>query len=104
MFHGEDRQALQTLTDNNTITPEDECTPTCALNVIQSGIREEEHFWPFRDKVMSIFCQQSNERVHALNNRITMPVNNCKFQDHQTTEIINIMLLQHFIKYQEARD
>ena len=27
MFTGEDRQALQTLIDNNTITQEDQCTP-----------------------------------------------------------------------------
>ena len=52
---------------------------------------------------MSDFCQQPNEQVHALNNRITMSVNNCKFGDHQTKEIIKIMLMQHSIKYHEAR-
>ena len=31
MFTGEDRQALQTLIDNNTITPEDQHTPIHAL-------------------------------------------------------------------------
>ena len=34
MFTGEDRQALQTLIDNNTITPTDQCTPTLALKAI----------------------------------------------------------------------
>ena len=63
MFQGEDRQALQTLTNNNTITPEDQLTPTCALKAIQSCIKEEEHFWLFRDEVMSDFCQQLNEQI-----------------------------------------
>ena len=31
MFDGEDRQALQTLIDSNTITAEDQCTPSKAL-------------------------------------------------------------------------
>ena len=89
MFHGEDRQALQILINNNTITPEDQHTPTCALNAIQlSIIKEQEHFWLYRDEVMSDFYQQPNEQVCALNIRITMLVNNCKFQDQQTKETI----------------
>ena len=44
MFHGEDRQALQSLIGNNTITPEDQKTPKHALKAIQSCIKEEEHF------------------------------------------------------------
>ena len=58
MFQGEDRQALQSLIDNNTITPEDQKTPKHALKAIQSCIKEEEHFWHFRDEVMSDFRQQ----------------------------------------------
>ena len=53
---------------------------------------------------MSDFRQQANEQIHALNTRITILVNNCKFQDHQTTETIKIMLLQHAVKFHEARD
>ena len=34
MFQGEDRQALQSLIDNNTITPEDQKTPKHALKAI----------------------------------------------------------------------
>ena len=44
MFQGEDRQVLQSLIDNNTITPEDQKTPKHALKAIQSCIKEEEHF------------------------------------------------------------
>ena len=48
--------------------------------------------------------QQPNEQIHTLNTRITMLVNNCRIHDHQTTETIKIMLLQHAIKFYEARD
>ena len=53
MFTGEGRQAPQTLIDNNTITPEDQCTPIHALKAIQTTIKEEEHYWHYRDKIMS---------------------------------------------------
>ena len=105
MFKGEDRQALQTLIDNNTISPEDQLTPVSALKAIQSCIKEEEeHLWHYRAKLMSVFRQQPNKQIHALNTRITILINNCKFQDHQTTETIKIMLLQHAVKFHEARD
>ena len=44
MFKGEDKQALQTLLENNTITPEDQLNPSHALNKIQTSLKEEEHF------------------------------------------------------------
>ena len=104
MFTGEDRQALQTLIDSNTITPEDQLTPICTLKAIQTTIKEKEHYWHYRDKVMSDIRQQPNKQIHTLNTRITTLVNNCRFQDHQTTEKIKIMLLKHAIKFHEARD
>ena len=104
MFQGEDRQALQLLIDNNTITPEEQKTPKHALKAIQSCIKEEEHFWHFRDEVMSDFRQQPEEQIHALNTRITTLVNNCDFQDQQTKDTIKLMLLQHAVKYHEACD
>ena len=82
MFHGEERQVLQTLIDNNTIIPEDQCTPTHAPNAIQSCIEEEADFWHFRDEVMSDFGHQPNKQIHVLNTRNTMILKNCKFQDH----------------------
>ena len=97
LFQGEDQQTLQTMIDNNTITPEDQLTPTKALKAIQSCIKDEEHFWHFRDDIMSDVRQQQNEQIHALNIRITTLVNNCRFQDHQTSETIKIMLLQHAV-------
>ena len=90
--------------DNNTITAEDQQTPTKALKAIQSCIKDEEHFWHFRDEVMSDVQQQPNEQIHALNTRITTLVNNCRFQDQNTTNTIKLMLLQHAVRFHEARD
>ena len=53
MIQGDDRQILQTMIDNNTITQEDQQTPTRALKAIQSCIKDEEHFWYFTGEVMS---------------------------------------------------
>ena len=101
MFTGEDRQALQTLIDNNTITLEDQHTPIHALKVIQTTIKEE-HYWHYSDKVMNDMRQQPDEQIHALNTRITTLVNSCRFKHQQTTETIKIMLIQHAIKFHEA--
>ena len=68
------------------------------------ALKKDEHFWHFRDEVMSDFRQQLEEQIHALNTRITTLVNNCAFQDHQTKETIKLMLLQHAVKYHKARD
>ena len=86
-----DRQALQTLINNNTITQEDQCTPIRALKATQTIIKEEEHYWHHRDEGMSDIRQQPDEQVHPLNTRITNLVNNCRFEHPQTTEIIKIM-------------
>ena len=44
MFQGEDRQALQTLLDNNTVTAEEQCTTSKALKSIQTSIKDEENY------------------------------------------------------------
>ena len=80
MFQDEDRQALQTLLHNNTITPQDQLTPTLALNAIQTTRKEDEHFWHLRDELFSNVRQEPHKGIHTLNNRITTLVNNCKFQ------------------------
>ena len=53
---------------------------------------------------MSDVQQQPNEHIHALNTRITTLVNNCRFQDQNTTNTIKLMLLQHAVRFHEARD
>ena len=104
MFTGQDRQALQTLIDNDTITAADQCTPTLALKAIQTALKDREHYWHYRDKVLSNIRQQPEEQVHTLSTRIINLVNNCNFQDQQTTETLKIMHLQHAIKYHKAHN
>ena len=91
MFAGEDRQALQTMIDNNTITAEHQLTSIHALKAIQISINDEKHYWHYRDEVLSDIRQQPDEQIHTLNNRITTLVNSYSFQDPQTTETIKIM-------------
>ena len=104
MFQDDDRQTLQDLIDNNTITAEDQLTPASALQAIQRTLKEDEHFWHFRDELLSDFRQEPNEGIHSLSNRITNLINNCKFTDSNTKETLKLMLLAHAIKYHEARD
>ena len=104
MFTREDRQALQTMIDNNTITQADQCTLVQELKAIQTTIKGEKHYWHYRDEIMSDIRQEPQEQVCALNTRITTLVTNCKFTDQHTTETMKIMLLQHAIRHHEARD
>ena len=104
MFQDDNRKALQNLIDNNIITPEGQLNPTSVLKAIQSTLQEDEHFWHFRDEVLSDFRQEPNKGTHSLSNRITNLINNCKFTDSNTKETLKIMLLVHVIKYHEAID
>ena len=104
MFQGDDRQAIQTLLDNNTITPEDQLTPTHALNAMQTTIKEDKHFWHYRDEIFHNVKQEHHEGIHTMNNRITTLVNNCKFTDNSTKETVKIMILAHTVWFHEARD
>ena len=54
--------------------------------------------------ILSDIRQQPDEQVHTLSNRIITLINNCNFQDQQTTETLKIMLLQHAIRCHEAHD
>ena len=60
MFEGEDHQALQTLIDNKTVTPEDQQTPVQALKAIKSVLKDDVHFWHHCDQLLQIFasCQR----------------------------------------------
>ena len=87
-FQGEDRQALQSLLDNNTIITEDQLTTARALKAIQTSVKEDEHFWHFRDELLSNFRQEPQEGIHTLSNRITTLINNCTFTDSSTKETL----------------
>ena len=103
MFEGEDCQVLQTLIDNNTVTPEAQQTPAQALKAIQSIIKEDVHFWHHHDQLFSDLCQLSEEGVHALSNRICATIAKCQFSSQEVKEIMKIMVLQHAVKYHSQR-
>ena len=104
MFEGEDCQALQTLIYNKTITPEALRTPALALRAIQSVIKEYVHFWHHCDQILSRSMTAPDEGVHALSNRICTIISKCQFPNKKVRKIMKIMVLQHTIKYHEARD
>ena len=103
MFEGEDCQALQTLIVNRTISPDAQQTHTLAIKAIQSVIKEDVPFWHHRDQLLSDLCQLLKEGIHGLSNSINTLVSKCKFPNEEVKEIIKIMVLQHTIKYHEAR-
>ena len=104
MFEGEDHQTLQTLIDNYTITSEAQRTPVLALKALQSVLKEDVHFWHYCDQILSDLQQLLGEGVHALSNRICTLITKCKFSSKKIREYMKIMVLQHTVKYHEARD
>ena len=104
MLKGEDGYILQTLLNTNTITDEDQLIPACALQAIQTTIKEDEHHWHYRDEIFSDIRQQPDQGIHTLHTKITNLVNNCKFTDAATKETIKIILLIHSVTFHEARD
>ena len=104
MFKGEDCQALQTLIDHNTVTPEDQQTPVQALKALKSVIKDDVHFWHHCDQLFSDLCQLPEEGVHTLANRICATIAKCQFPSQEVKDIMKLMVLQHTVKYHEARD
>ena len=103
-FKGEDRQALQTLTDNGTVTLKHMKMPKAALQAIATPIKLEEHFWTYRDELMSDVQQQPGEGIHVLSQCICDLVTKSKFAHPPTQEMLTIMVLQHAVQYHEDRD
>ena len=79
MFEGEDRQTLQTLNDNGTITEEQQKIPWQVLDATATTFRSKKHFWQFSNELLSDACQWPNEGIHSLNTHIMALVNKCKF-------------------------
>ena len=73
MFEGEDRQTVQSLTNNGTITPEHQKMPCNSFDAISTTIKAKEHFWHFWD-----VCQHPNEGIHALSTCICTLITQCK--------------------------
>ena len=104
MFEGKDRKALQTLIDNGVMTPEDMLTPKATLDVIATTTKLEEHFWAHRDELVLDLQQQSDKGIHALSQCICDFITKSKFTHAPTIEMLKIMVLQHAVRYHEARD
>ena len=62
------------------------------------------HFWHHCNQILSDLQQLPDEGVHALSNRICTIITKCKFSSEEVTETMKIMVMQHAIKYHEARD
>ena len=71
MFEGKDRQTIQSLIDNGTITAEHQKMPQEALDAISTTIKAEDHFWNFWDEHLSDVCQLPHEGIHALSTNIS---------------------------------
>ena len=104
MFEGEDRKALQSLIDSSVMTPEHMLKPKAALDAIGTTIKSEEHNWAYRDELMSDLQQLPDKGIDALSQHICDLITKPKFGNAQTIEMIKIMVLQHAVKYHEARD
>ena len=104
MFEGEDRKALKNLIDSSVMTAEHMLKPKATLDAIVTSIKSEEHLWAHRDELMSDLQHQPDEGIHALSQCISELINKSKFTHAPTIEMIKIMVLQHAVKYHEARD
>ena len=104
MFEDEDHLALQTLIDNQTITPAAQGTPSLVLRAFQSVIKEDVHFWHHRDKLLTDLQQLPNEGIHTLSTCITTIIGKCSFPLQEIKDMLKLMVLQHAVKYHEAQD
>ena len=79
MFKGEDKQTLQSLIDNGTITLEHKKIPKDALDATGITIKAKEHFWHFWDELLSEVHQLPDEGIHALPTCIYTLITQYKF-------------------------
>ena len=89
MFEGDDRQDLQSLTDNGTIMEESMKMPQCTLDAIRMTIKCEEHFWAIWDELVSNVEQLPDEDIHVLSTHICNPVSQCTFPITQMQKYLN---------------
>ena len=72
MFKGEDCQTLHTLVKNGTITPEAQRTPKAVLDVTQTTIKGEEHFWHYKD---TLYPTPVKEQINPYKSVATLSLN-----------------------------
>ena len=91
------------LNDNSIITPQIPETPKLILNATQTTMKADEHFWHYCNELVSDLWQKPDEPIHSLNTSIIPLINNCQFSNRDTKETLQIIILQHAVKYHEAR-
>ena len=102
MFEDEDCLALQTLIDNQTITPAAQWTHSLALKAIQLVIKEDVHFWHHSDELLTDLQQLPNEGIHALSTCIITIIGKCSFPLQEIKDMMKLMVLLHTVKYHEV--
>ena len=102
MFEEEDQKALQTLIKNGILILEDKKISMSVQDTTQTTIKDEEHFWHFSDELLSDIRQLPERGIHTLSIQIITILNNCKFTHIETKVTLNIMLLQHVVRYCKA--
>ena len=86
------------------MTAEHMLKPKAALDAIGTTIKSEEHFWAHRDELMSDLQQLPDKGIHVLSQHICNLITKSKFAHAPTVETVKIIVLQHAVKYHEARD
>ena len=66
MFEGEVCLAVQTHFNNGTITPKDQKVSIRVLDTTQTTIKEEEHFWHYKDKTYQISDKKKKKYMHLV--------------------------------------
>ena len=74
------------------------------LKAIKSVIKEDVHFWHHRDELLTDLQQLPDEGIHALSMPIITLMDKCKFPLQEVKELMQLMVLQHTVKYHEACD
>ena len=104
MFEDKDRLALQTLIDNQTITPAAQQTPSLVLKAIQLVIKEDVHFWHRWDELLTDLQQLPNKGIHTLSKHINTIIGKCNLSSQEIKDFLKLMVLQHAVKYHEVQD
>ena len=84
MFKGDDRKALQTLTDEGTIMENIMKTPHATLDAIGTTIKSKDHFWAHWDELLSNVRQLPGKGIHVLSQCICNLITQCKFPNAKT--------------------
>ena len=64
MFEGEDCHTIQTPVENGSFTSDAHKTPIQVWNAIQTTIKEEEHVWQFREKIIRSLADTRRSLEH----------------------------------------